>query len=138
MVGVLLPVATTNTSVWVSSLSKVSKSFTRTLNLLAISCAFSLVRLIRVICSFWVCLIRFSQVLRPIFPVPKSNIFFWEISATFCMIYCTEAKDTEVAPLESSVSFLMRLLAWMTQLSKRSIKALTRLYFFAKEKDFFS
>jgi len=54
---------------------------------------------------------RFSQVFLPIFPVPKRRIFLVVMSFTDFRMYWTEAKDTEVAPEESFVSVLMRLLA---------------------------
>ena len=123
-VGTLAPVATTNTSVWAISADKSAKSFTITLNLPATCSAFSRVRLIRVICLFCVCLMRFSQVFLPILPTPKRRIFFCDTSATFCIIYCTAVKDTEAAPEERTVSFLIRLLALITLFIKRSKKAL--------------
>ena len=125
-VGVAAPVATMSTSALLISFRNSLKSLTITLNLPAICSAFSRVRLIRVICSFWVCLMRFSHVLRPILPTPKRRIFFCDTSGIFCIIYCTAVNDTEAAPEESAVSFLIRLLALITQFINRSKKALAR------------
>ena len=38
----------------------------------------------------------------------KSKMFFSEMAVIFWMMYCTEAKATEVAPVEILVSVLMR------------------------------
>ena len=67
------------------------------------------------------CFTKFSHVLRPILPVPNSKMF---LSVTLSMVfkmYCTEAKETLVAPEEISVSVLIRLLACITELTRRSI-----------------
>ena len=53
-------------------------------------------------------------------------MFFSEMAVIFWMMYCTEAKATEVAPVEILVSVLMRLLAWITALTKRSKNPLTK------------
>jgi len=68
---------------------------------------------------------RFSQVFLPILPVPNSRMFLSETASIFWMIYCTEAKATEVAPVDIFVSVLMRLLACITALTSRSEKPLT-------------
>ena len=108
------PVATTRTSALLISLLKSEMSSTFKLNFPAIFSALSFVLLIRVILLFFVCLIRFSQVFLPILPVPKSKIFLLLTSSTLLHIYCTEANETEVAPVDKLVSVLILLLALIT------------------------
>jgi len=93
---------------------------TISLNLPAIFWAFSLVLLTNVICLFEVCLTRFSQVFRPIFPTPKRSIFLLCKSSILSKIYLTAAYETDVAPEESFVSFLILLLACITELKSLS------------------
>ena len=90
------------------------------MNFPAILLALSLVLLIKVICLFEVCLTKFSQVLRPILPTPKRSIFLFFRLVTLSKIYLTAAKDTDVAPDESFVSFLILLLACVTELNNLS------------------
>ena len=56
-------------------------------------------------------------------------MFLEEMASTVFLMYCTEANETEVAPEDNSVSVLMRLLAWMIALIKRSKKAFSNWYF---------
>ena len=76
-----------------------------------------------------ICFTKLSQVFLPILPVPNNKIFLLETSVTFFKIYCTEAKDTEVAPELISVLFFIFLLALITSLIKRSEKAFVNCVF---------
>jgi hypothetical protein len=78
---------------------------------------------------FEVCLTRFSQVFRPIFPTPKRSIFLLCKSSILSKIYLTAAYETDVAPEESFVSFLILLLACITELKSLSRYGLIALNF---------